>query len=273
MFKALSRWIKAIGYLLTGQVDAARRTLDTNPHVIRAKYDEIIDEKTRRIHQYKEAVAKLIAQEQQKLSKLKEINEEIVRLERLKAGALAKAKTATNKLKAAGKSPEEIKADEDYKRCLAAYNDFNSTLGEKQQRVNELEADVNGYRDTISDHKVQLQGLLRELEKVKAESAETVADVITAKQEKDIADTLAGIAQDGTAEELQRMRELRQEIKAEVQISRELSGSDAKFQEEEFLAYARETEASSEFDALLGLAEETPAVSTSEAANKEALPE
>ena len=273
MFKAIARWFKALGYLMTGQVDSARRTLDANPHVIRAKYDEIVEEKTKRIHQYKEAVAKLIAQEQRKVGKLKELGEEIGRLERLKAGALAKAKQATERLKAAGKSLEEIKADEDYKRCLTAFNDFNSTLGEKQQRVTELEGDVEEYRKTISDHKIQLQGLLRELEKVKSESAEMVADVITAKQEQDIADTLAGIAQDGTAEELQKMRELRQEIKAEVKISRELSGSDAKVQEQEFLQYARETEASSEFDALLGLAEEEAAAESPEAAPKEALPE
>ena len=273
MFKAIARWFKAVGYLLTGQVDAARRTLDANPHVIKAKFDDIVEEKTRRIHQYKEAVAKLIAQEERKITTLKELNEDIKKLERLKAGALAKAKQATAKLQAAGKSMEEIKADEDYKRCLTAYNDFNSTLAEKQQRVEEIEADVEEYRKTISDHKVQLQGLLRELEKVKSESAETVADVITAKQEKDIADTLAGIAQDGTAEELQKMRELRQEIKAEVRISRELSGSDAKVQEQEFLQYARETEASSEFDALLGLAEEAPPVAEPADTAKEALPE
>ena len=46
MFGAVARWFKAIGYLLTGQVDAARKTLDTNPHVIRAKFDEIAREKT-----------------------------------------------------------------------------------------------------------------------------------------------------------------------------------------------------------------------------------
>ena len=42
MFSAIGRWIKALSYLLTGQIDAARRTLDTNPHVIRAKYDAIV---------------------------------------------------------------------------------------------------------------------------------------------------------------------------------------------------------------------------------------
>ncbi len=261
MLRAIGRWIKAVGYLLTGQVDAARRTLDTNPSVIRARFDEIIREKTSRIHQYKQAVAQLIAQEQRKLAKVRELTHEIERLERLKAGALAKARQTTETLKSAGRSMEEIKESEDYRRCLAAYNDFSSTLKEKQERLEEHESDAAEYRKTIGEHKVQLQALLRELEQVKAESAETVADVITAKQEKDIADTLAGIAQDGTAEELQQLREMRQELRAEAKISKEISGTEAKNQEAEFLEYARQTEATNEFDALLGLEESAPETS------------
>ena len=265
MFGAIGRWLKALAYLVTGQVDSARRTLDTNPHVMRAKYDEIIREKTARIHQYKQAVAQIIAQEQQKISKIRGLGEEIERLEKLKAGALAKAKQVTEKLKAEGKGAEQIKADEDYKRCLTAYNDFNSTLQEKTARVEELEQDVEGYRKTITDHKVQLEGLRRELDKVKSESSEAVADMITAQQEKEIADALSGIAQDGSEEELNRLRNLRQEVRAEVQISKELAGTDHKRTEEEFLEYARTTESASEFDALIGLAE---SVDTAEPASE-----
>ena len=272
MFGAIGRWLKALMYLVTGQVDNARRTLDTNPHVMRAKYDEIIRDKTARIHQYKQAVAQIIAQEQQKIAKVRDLGGEVERLEKLKAGALAKAKQLTEKLKADGKSPEEIKADEDYKRCLAAFNDFSSTLNEKQARIEELEQDVATYRKTIGDHKVQLEGLRRELEKVKSESAEAVADLITANQEKEIADALSGIAQDGSHEELNRLRRLRQEVRAEVQISKELAGTDHKRRGEEFLAYAADTEATSEFDALIGLAEsaEAPAADKAE---KSTLPE
>ena len=271
MFRALGRWIKAIGYMLTGQMDAARRTLDTNPHVVRAKFDEIVREKTARIQTYKQAVAQLISQEQRKVAKLKELTSETERLERLKAGALAKAKQTTERLKAAGKGIEEIKADEDYKKCLAAYNDFNSTLTEKQARIAEIEADLEGYTKTIGDHKVQLQSLLREIEQIKGEAADTVADMITAKQEKDIADTLSGIAQDGTAEELQQLRELRSEAKAEAKISKELAGTDTKAQEADFLEYAASSAASDEFDALLGLSESADTAAPS--AEKTSLPE
>ena len=259
MFKAIGRWIKAGGYLLTGQIDSARRVLDTNPHVIKAKYDAIVEDKIERIHQYKQAVAGLIAQEEKKLSKIKQLTSEVENLERLKAGALAKAKQTVEQLKVTGVSEEAIHDDENYKKCLTAYKDFNSTLSEKQERISELEADIEGYKNNISDHKIQLQQLLRDVEKVKAEAADTVADVITAKQEKELAETFAGIAKDGTAEELQNLREMRQELKAEAKITKELAGTDTKSQEAEFLEYARQSESTSEFDALIGLASEIPA--------------
>jgi hypothetical protein len=51
------------------------------------------------------------------------------------------------------------------------------------------------------------------------------------------------------------MRRLRQEVKAEAKIAKELSGVDAKAQEAEFLEFARTSGANSEFDALIGLGE------------------
>ena len=73
MFGAIGRWIKAVGYLLTGQIDSARRVLDTNPHVVRAKYDAIIRDKVARIQTYKQAVAGLIAQQENKMGTVKRL--------------------------------------------------------------------------------------------------------------------------------------------------------------------------------------------------------
>jgi phage shock protein A len=262
MFGAIFRWFKAVGYLLTGQIDSARRVIDTNPHVVRAKYDQIVRDKVSQIQIYKQAVASLIAQQENKIATVQRLTEEVQQLERLRAGALAKAKQTVEQLQKAGKTKEEVHSSEDYKKCLAAYNDFSSTLAEKQARIAEAETDIESYRKTIADHKVQLQQLLRDVEKVRAEASDAVADIITAKQERDIADTLAGIAKDGSAEELQRLRQLRQEVRAEARISKELAGTDTKAQEAEFLEYARKSAASGEFDALLGLAEKTEAAPT-----------
>lgn len=257
MFGAIGRWFRAFGYLLTGRIDSARRALDTDPHVIRAKYDNVVREKVSRIQVYKQAVAGLISQQEQKLAKVKQLTEEVTNLERLRAGALAKAKQTVDRLKAAGKTDEMVKGEEDYKRCLAAYNDFSSTLAEKKDHIADAERDIATYTKSIGDHKVQLQQLLREVEKLKAEAHDAVADVITSRQEKELADMLSGISQDGTAQELQNMRQLRQDLRAEARISRELAGTDTKAQEAEFLDYARKTTSSAEFDSLIGLSSPT----------------
>ncbi len=276
MFRAIGRWFRAVGYLLTGQIDSARRTLDTNPQVVRAKFDDIVREKTRSIHTYKQALSSLVAQREMKMGKISTLTDEVERLERLRSGALAKAKQTVEKMQADGKSMEEIKTNEDYLKCLSAYNDFTSTLEEKQARITEIESDIEEYGKRVSEHKLQLQELLREVDKLKSEAADTIADLITANEEKEIAETIAGIAKDGTAEELQRLRQLRQEVKAEAKVTKELAGTSTKTQEAEFLEYARKTSASSEFDQLIGLAQSTEAAAASkeqEGPDKTALPE
>jgi phage shock protein A len=255
MFKAIGRWFKAVGYFLTGNIDAARESVDTSPATIRAQYDSIVRDKLEQIQTYKKAVAGLIAQQENKIARLKETGAEADKLERLKAGALAKAKQTVTQLQKNGLSKEEIHDDADYQKCLGAFNDFNSSLKEQNKRIEEIEADIEEYATSISNHKIQLQQLIRDVEKIKSESHEAVAEVITAKQEKELADTISGIATDGSAEELQRIRQMRQELKAEARVSKELAGTDSMAQEAEFLAYASKSEASDEFDSLIGLGE------------------
>lgn len=257
MFGAIGRWFRAVGYFLSGNIDASRRSLDTNPHVMAARYDDVVRDKTSRFHQYKQAVAGLIAQQEGKIQTAKTITEEIRRLDQLKAGALAKAKKKVEELKAQGVAQDQIKLNDEYMKCLAAYNDFTSTLTEKNQRVEELEKDIDNYGERIKEHKLQMQGLMREIDAIKAESKDAVADVISSKEEREIADALAGLSQDGSDADLQELRKLRTEVKAEARISKELSGTNTRVLEEEFLAYAQQSENSDEFDTLIGLAGET----------------
>jgi len=252
----MGRYLRAFGYLITGRIDSARKELSSNPYVIQATYDRIVQEKTSRINQYKTAVAQMIAQEEKKLATVRTLTEETKRLEQLKEGAAGKAKSVVDKLKGQGVSMEEIKKNEEYLKCLGAFNDFSTTLKEKYDRIAELENDIKQLQDNLGNHKVQMQQLLRDLEKLKEEAAATVADVITAKEEEEISNILAGISEDRSSKELQDMRDLRQESKAKARVSRELAGTDTKRQEAEFLDYANKSASSDEFDKLIGLAAE-----------------
>lgn len=255
--RSIGNWFKSLMALFTGKVDGAREGLDSNPTVVKAKYDEIIRDKMKSVQQYKKAVASLVAQEEKKLQQVKQLSADTERLENLKAGAAAKAKQVVAQLKGAGKSMDQIKGDSDYKRCLAAFNDFSSTLEEKKSHIEDLEGDIAEYQRGIGDHKVQLKSLMRGIEDLKSEASEAVADILTSKEEKEISDLLSGISTEGHNEELQRLRELRGKAKAEARISKEVAGVNNASEEAEFLDFARSNEASDEFDALIGLAEES----------------
>ena len=77
MFRAIGRYFRALGYLLTGRVDQVRRAVSTDPAVVQATFDNIIQEKKKRIGQYKDAVGAMIAQEEKKKSALKRISGEV----------------------------------------------------------------------------------------------------------------------------------------------------------------------------------------------------
>ena len=94
---------------------------------------------------------------------------------------------------------------------------------------------------------------MRDLDKLKEEKHDAVADVLSASEEKQIADMMTGLSNDSTSEELRELREMRQKASANARISRELAGMDTKRAEAEFMEYAQTNEADDEFDALIGL--------------------
>ena len=254
MFRAITRLFRAFVYLITGRIDEARKTLMQNPNVVQANYDEIIADKTARLGTYKGAVSGLIAQQESKLEKLKSLSTDIQKFEQLKLGAATKAK---NVVASHGNNQEAIRNDAEYLKCQAAFRDFSSTLEEKQSRITELETDVNNLGSTIQTHKSSISNLLREIDRLKSEKHEAVAEIISAKQEQEIADMLSGISEDKTAKELQDLRETRRNARANARISREVAGVTAKQSEDEFLNYAQGSGADDEFDKIIGL---TPSV-------------
>jgi chromosome segregation ATPase len=250
MFSAIGKYLRAVWYLMTFRVDKASETLRMNPGVISANYDRIIKDKRERLSQYKDAIAAMVAQEESKKQKLRAINEEIERLQKLKAGAASKAKKIAEQH---GRDPVATKNDPDYQRCQAAFQDFSSTLEEKEARAIELESDLEMLVKNVSGHQTQIQSLMRDLEKLKEEKHEAVADVLSAREEEQIADMMTGLSNDRTSEELRELRELRQKAGAKARVSRELAGLDTKRAEADFLEYAQEHAANDEFDALIGL--------------------
>ncbi|QDV27091.1 PspA/IM30 family protein [Aureliella helgolandensis] len=250
MFKAVGKYFRAVWYLVTFRVTKAGDTLRSNPGVISANYDRVIEEKRSRLNQYKDAVSAMIAQEESKKEKLRQITSEIEKLEKLRSGAAAKAKQLVERYNG---DINAVRNDPEYLKCQSAYKDFTSTLAEKQERAQEIDEDLKQLVANVGGHKTQIQALMRELEKIKEEKHDAVADVLSATEEQQISDMMTGLSNDRTSEELRELRELRNRANAGARVSRELAGMDTKRAEAEFLEYAQSSEADDEFDALIGL--------------------
>lgn len=256
MIKSIGKYFRAVWYLMTFRVDKASETLRMNPGVVSANYDRIIIEKRQRLNQYKDAISAMIAQEESKKEKLRAVTEEIGKLEKLRSGAAAKAKKLVDQY---GGDGEAVKRDPEFAKCQSAFKDFSSTLAEKQQRATEIDDDLKQLVANVSGHKTQIQSLMRDLDKLKEEKHDAVADILSASEERQIADMMTGLSNDRTSEELRELRELRQKSAAGARVSRELAGMDTKKAEAEFMEYAQSTEADDEFDALIGLAKKETA--------------
>lgn len=253
MFKAIGRYIRAFCYLITGKIEAARKTLAENPNVIAATFDEVIEEKKGRIQQYRDAISRMMVQEEKKKQKLKTVNGEVEHYTRLKSGAANKAKQIVSKH---GGNGDAAKADPEYQHCLDVFKDVTATLEEKVKRAEELESDLSDLVSSIGEHKNNIQRLLRDFEKVKEEKDSTIGDVISAKEQREINDMLTGISQDDTSRQLEDMRNIRQEAIAKARMSREMAGLDAAKEEQDFLAYANDSAANDEFEKMIGLKKE-----------------
>ena len=257
MANGFTRFFKAIWYTLTGRAHESADRMMENPEAVRGAYEDIISDKKGNIQRYKQAIGQLIALVEQKRSAVKSLTDEVERLEELKAGAIAKAQQTAAELQGQGLAQEEIKVHAEDTRGVTAYQDFNSNLQEKTGRITELEGEIEGAQADVESHKLQITNLHRDLDKIKSEQSEAVADLITAREQEEIADMLSGISMDGTSAELTRMREIREKAKGRSKVAQELAGTDSKNEEQEFLAAARSSSTSDEFDALIFGAQQT----------------
>ena len=271
MFKAIKRFFRALGHLLSGKIDAKTKGLNEDPHVVRARFDDLLDKKRKSILQVRNAVAGLIRNVERKRAELKETNEAIDKRERLMSGARAMAAKI-----AKGKDRALVEHDPEFIKCMKAYQDFSSSVDLLKGRKDSLEQDVAQNDKDSKGYEVQLQALHRDLQELVDERERSVADVAMARETRAATEAIAGIADDGTADDLRRLRESVAQAKAEAQVTSRLAGTDTARQEAEFLEMAGAMEAESEFmDDIFGKEAEQPAVeeSTTDAARKEALPE
>jgi len=275
MFKAMGRYIKALCAMCVGNMDGARRHLNTNKHVIAATFDEMKDDQVASVQAMSEAVAAMIANKERKIAKAKTLSERVAENVEMRDGALAMIEELKGEYDlTTTEGQEALKATEDYQEAAGAYAGLKSEIEDDESTIAELELAVSEDEEQLSSRLAQLGQMKDQIEKIKEEKHATIADVESAKQEKAVNDMINGISQNDSGERMQEMREMRNQMKAEVVVGRKLAGTDTNARKAKFKKFAKRKNASSEFDDLLGLGKVTASkegASTEQVATK--LPE
>jgi DNA repair exonuclease SbcCD ATPase subunit len=251
MLRAFVKLLSGFVYLLTGgMVNLEKKLFQGNTTVIAAKYDSVISVKTKRQAELLAAIENLVTINAQKEQDVRRKTEEIAKLRQNQLGAKNKAQKLSE-----GLTKEAAEQNVEYVKARAAYTDYATTIAEKEKRCSEFEADVKARTEMVQKYKVEFQSLQRELDKIKSEKHESIADITAAKEAAAANKQLLGLSEDHSSETLRELREQRDRYKASVAVSADLAGLSAKLADEEYASYAEKDEAENEFDAAMGFAE------------------
>lgn len=269
---AVGRFFKAIGYLLTFRLNKFSETIMSKPDIVKERYDDVIEAKAQDIQRVIDAVSGLIHLQEQKKNELKRITKQLTEDEEISGAVLAEAQDMVRKLQAAGKSQAEVEADPEYMQLLGEYNDVSSTKDERKERVESLKLGIQELDGKLQEQKLNLQHLKRDLDDLKMKAKEGVARLVSAQQEKELNDMLAGISTSDSARELEELDQVVGEAEAAARVTSELAGTDGKMRRAQLLEKHRGKKYSGEFSKLVGLAKETD-TAAKEAAPEEETPE
>lgn len=249
LFRFIKGCFKWVGGFFGRKADA----LASDPNVMAATYDASIKKKENSYGDLQDAVSKLLRMKIEKDTLIKNWGKDIEHLEKVKQGSGNKAKEVAAKLKAEGKTAEEITTNSEIISCQAAFNEAATKIKEKQERMNGAKEDQKKYQLAVDRYKAQLQSMQRGVQDLRNEKDEAIAETQAAKESASIDSLLSGVAQTSEDAELAAARRARQEAVAKAQVSAEMAGNSASVAENEFIKYASASETNSEFNSLLGL--------------------
>ncbi len=248
MFRSFFGLLRSIGFSIAGIFNVGKRSLDRNPEVIRAKYDDVIRAEAETLKELDLALSEKGASLKNKKDRLKKIVDELEEKEKLKTGAV----NMIRKIASQFSSEAELKKSEQYMKANDAFHSLQAEISQLKKTKTETEKEIALGEESFAMYKAKMVKKERELRSLRNEKHDKVADIQIAISDRRANDRVRGLDVDKHAEDLRELRELADREVAAAEISSELAGNDAVALENEFLRYAEEGD-NNEFDELLNL--------------------
>ncbi|MBM3298893.1 MAG: PspA/IM30 family protein [Deltaproteobacteria bacterium] len=215
-------------------IRAGDDVVSSSPQAIKATYATAIDEAKKRYKEMEKAVALLARERERTETGLKELDREEAELQRKLEGALSAAEA----------DPSNGAHREAGARYLARIKEIDEKQGALTQ---ELEAQTA----KVQEYKVKLRSFTAEIDKLKREEGEMVAEFVSHQQVIQLEDRLKGLGETAVDESIVAIRDKVANLRAQAKIATEMSGSTLKAQDVAYERLGAEREAQTRFDELL----------------------
>jgi phage shock protein A len=223
-------WARIRGFF----IGAGDDIVSSSPEAIRATYATAIDDSKRRYKEMEKAVAMLAVQREKTELGLKDLDKEEEDLQRRLEGALASAES----------EPDNAA----HREAGARYLSRMKEIDEKQARLaEELETQVK----KVEDYKVRLRSFSAEIDRLKKEQGEMVAEFVSTQQILALEDRLRGLGETAVDESLTAIRDKVTGMRARAKIAAEMRGATLETHDQAYERLGAEKAAKAHFDELL----------------------
>jgi phage shock protein A len=208
--------------------------VSSSPEAIKATYATAIDEAKKRYKEMERAVALLARERERTEMTLKSLEGEEVELQRKLEGALAAAETDPNNL-------SHREAGSRYLARLKEIDDKQAALAG--------ELDVQSRK--VEEYKAKLRTFTDEIDRLKREQGELVADFVSSQQVIMLEDRLKGLGETGVDESIVAIRDKVANMKAQAKVASEMSSATVTSQDQDYERIGAERDSQNRFDELL----------------------
>jgi phage shock protein A len=215
-------------------IRAGDDVVSSSPQAIQATYASAIDDAKRRYKDMEKAVAMLASQREKTEMNLKDLGREEIELHKRLEGALASAESEPD--------------NEVHREAGARYLTRIKEIDEKQAKLTqELEAQSK----RVEEYKVKLRSFTDEIQRLKKEQGEMMAEFISTQQVLALEDRLKGLGESAVDESLVAIRDKVANMRAQVKIAAEMRGAEVQTHDETYERIGAEREAKARFDEML----------------------
>ena len=193
MGNAVKTYLKSLANKFPGRRNRREHIKRTNAEMLRSAYGVLIQHREESIQQYKTAVGMLIARNEQKKCLLSDLENEINNVNNTMDRAKEKSESVSAEFKKAGKTEEEIAEHPEIIRCEKACQDFQNTLDDKTARLSTIQIELKSIEDKLESFKLRMVQHHRDIDRIQQEQTETINELQNRREDKEIADILAGL--------------------------------------------------------------------------------